>query len=301
LEGFRELDQTSEAASWPKNPKLIFTSNNFVSDDVFKFWAAKKVASGTPYFAGQHGNNYGTDKYLGVSIEEETSDRFITWGWEKDDARYLAAFNFKNVSDKERAASRDGGLLLIENLLVGRTKVWEQANEFERYMKEQFKFIDGLDADIRTVSTVRLHQAHAQMLGEEIIRWTYFDKKLKLDSGIKPIRKLWDQNKLIVHSYDSTGLLETLAANRPTLAFWQNGLSHLVDDVIPDYLSLVEVGILHLTPESAARKVNEIWPNPDDWWYSREVQKVRSTFSEKYSKGCNKPIRTLKSILSENV
>ena len=59
----------------------------------------------------------------------------------------------------------------------------------------------------------------------------------------------------------------------------------------------MEVGIIHLTPESAAKKVNEIWPTIDDWWLRDEVQIARKEFCEKYARGSKHPARDLKKIL----
>jgi len=139
------------------------------------------------------------------------------------------------------------------------------------------------------------------MRGEEDLRWQNFDRTLKVDSGSMPIRDLWQQNRIIVHSYDSTGLLETLEANIPTIAFWQNGLDHLVDEAIPYYNLLIGVGIVHLTPESAALKINEVWDDVEKWWQSSQVQSAREIFCSQYARTSKRPIRDLKKILLENI
>ena len=168
-------------------------------------------------------------------------------------------------------------------------------------LAEQFRFVSGLGSSIREKLTVRLHAAHSEMLGEDDLRWRNFDKSINLDSGKDPIRKLWQENKIIVHSYDSTGLLETLEANIPTVAFWQNSLEHLVDEAIPYYGLLVNVGIVHLTPESAAYKINEVWDDVEKWWRSREVQQAREMFCSQYARTSKNPIRELKKIILGNI
>lgn len=301
LEGFKNLVKASESTGWPSDPKFIFSSNNFVSDDVFKVWTAEKVAKGVPYFAGQHGNNYGTNKYLGQTIEEITSDKFLTWGWKQKLPQHTPAFIFKNVSNPPIQDFKVQGIILIENLLIPRIQVWDQAAEFDKYMLEQFRFVTSINGEIRDYLTVRLHVAHTEMLGEDELRWLNFDEKIKLDRGEAPIRELWLNNRLIVHSYDSTGMLETLEANRPTIAFWQGGLDHLVEDAIPYYQLLIDAGIVYLTPESAALKINQVWNEVENWWKSREVQDAREIFCHQYARSSKKPIRDLKKILLENL
>ena len=67
-----------------------------------------------------------------------------------------------------------------------------------------------------------------------------FDPAVKTDAGEVDIRDLISRSRLVVPSYDSTGMLETLNLNIPTLAFWQNGLDHLENSVKPLYQKLVD-------------------------------------------------------------
>lgn len=299
LEGYKKLVEASKMARWPTKPKFIFTSNNFVADEIFKVWTAEKVIKGIPYIVGQHGNGYGTHKFLDPTIEEVTSDKFLTWGWKRGLTQHVSGFIFKNASSSTSQISESTRLLLIECNPTVRFVVWDQAHEFEGYMSDQFAFVSTLDNLVKENLLVRLHPAFPMMQGEEDIRWLNFDRNIELDLGTTPIRQLWLQNRLIVHSYDSTGLLETLEANKPTIAFWQNRLNHLVEEAIPFYEILVNAGIVHLTPESAAAKINEIWGDVDSWWKSLEVQNAREIFCHKYARSSKKPIRELKKLLLE--
>ena len=72
------------------------------------------------------------------------------------------------------------------------------------------------------------------------------------------------------------------------------------DNAKPYYQLLINAGILHLTPESIAKKVNEIWNNVDAWWMQNKVQKARKEFCDRYARVSNKPIHDLKKILLSN-
>ena len=95
LEGFKDLNNIVKAKCCPKSPKFIFTSNNFYYDEVFKLYTALNVEKGKKYYVGQHGGNYGTQKWKSQRIEELTADKFITWGWSDDDNKYKPAFVLK--------------------------------------------------------------------------------------------------------------------------------------------------------------------------------------------------------------
>jgi putative transferase (TIGR04331 family) len=102
---------------------------------------------------------------------------------------------------------------------------------------------------------------------------------------------------LVVHSYDSTGILETLALNIPTICFWQGGLDHLLDEAKPYYELLRGANILADTPEQAAGVVSLHWGDIRGWWDSQKVQDARKAFCMQYARTENYPIRTLKRLL----
>ena len=65
-----------------KEPKYIFTSIKFLFNEFFKFFTVESLKnSKTKYYIGQHGAKYGCIKEQFNTIEEETSDKFVTWGW----------------------------------------------------------------------------------------------------------------------------------------------------------------------------------------------------------------------------
>ena len=104
---------------------------------------------------------------------------------------------------------------------------------------------------------------------------------------------------MVVSSYDSTVMLEMLSQNIPTLAFWQNNFDHLRKKVRPEYQMLVDAGIVHLSAESVAGKVNEIWNNVDEWWSQSNVQHAKNEFCDIYARNCENPSKKIASILIE--
>lgn len=296
LEGFEGLLTASKNVSWPKSPKFIFTSNNFDTDEIFKIWTATKIVEGTTYIVGQHGSGYGTSRYSYPHMEVETCDRFLSWGWEDPINQVTPAFNFKVKGNRLRGPKSSKHLLLVELPSACNVTNWIGSYSFEKYFEQQTTFIDQLTLAIREDIIVRLYQPSIFTEGREIERWKSFNEAIKLDIGT-PFDTLLKEAKLVVFSYDSTGILESLAKNYPTIAFWQNGLENLNDDAIPFYQLLFDVGIFHFSAESAAAKVNEVWENLDDWWGSKEVQDAKDKFCDKYSRTTNTPVRDIKRIL----
>jgi putative transferase (TIGR04331 family) len=299
LEDFIELNNLVNRLPWPTNPKFIFTSNNFGGDEVFKIWTAQKVEGGCMYIVGQHGNNYGTSRHhVNPSIEEITSDKFLTWGWVDGLSQHTPAFNFKIANRGRPKCNPNGGLLLIEVCNNHRLTLWDETSEFSDYLGEQFAMVSKLRKEVKQVLTIRLHAEWRRHNWNELARWAAFDSSINVDSGERNIRELLSENRLIVHSYDSTGMLETLAQDLPTLAFWQNGFDHLRDTAKPHYQYLVDVGIVHLTPDSLAQKINEIWEDVEGWWNGANIKDAKNRFCAVFSKHACKPVHELRRLLT---
>jgi putative transferase (TIGR04331 family) len=232
------------------------------------------------------------------SIEEITSDKFLTWGWTDNLPQHTPAYVLKTAGRKAKEYNPNGSLLLIEDLMYQRLDIWDRTQEFVAYFSYQAEFIEKLQYSPRQDLTVRLHPYYVYLSPFEVVKWYEFDPDLKIDAGRTEINKLISESRLVVHGYDSTGILETLSQNVPTLAFWQNDLHHLRDGAKPYYQILLNAGIIHLTAESAAAKVNEIWDDVEGWWAQGSVQKARILFCDRYARVSRNPVRDLKALLN---
>ncbi len=298
LEGFIELGEIARKKAFPVQPKFIFTSNSFEYDEPFKIWAAAKSQSGCKLIYGQHGNTYGTGRFMKPSMEEKTCDHFITWGWSDGTPKYLPGFMFRDSGKTIPSVDKLGGLLLIETEEPIRFETWDTTSDYYEYLEAQREFVETLNFNPRSQLNIRLTSGSHLKNNSELQQWNEFGD-VNIDLGFLPIKKLIPKSRLLVHSYDSTGILETLSWNLPTIAFWRDGFEHLRDEVISDYELLLEVGIIHLSPVGAARKVNEVWGNIDSWWQDKAVQDARSLFCEKYARTSKSPISDLRRILLE--
>lgn len=302
LEQYTLLSAAASNVPWPSKPAVIFTSNNFDTDEVFKVWAARKVESGSRYIVGQHGNNYGTHRHQTIhTIEELTSDRFLTWGWKDGLTQHMAGFIFKTVGRSQATYKQEGDVLLVQVGMAHRVETWDVANEFENYFADQLKFVQALPPEVVGKLRIRLYRPFGGVDRGEESRWREFNPRIALDNGSSQIRRLVGNSRLVIFSYDSTGILENLSQNIPTIAYWQNGLDHVRDSALPYYRYLVEAGIFHLSPESAAEKVSQIFDDVQGWWMQQEVQRARAMFCQQYAAMSRRPLRKLKAILESEI
>jgi putative transferase (TIGR04331 family) len=294
IEGYSSLVKLAESLPWPNNPKFIFTSNCFDIYEVFKAWTGMKIEKGVPYYVGQHGNYQAFPDLLNAP-EMVSSDKFLTWGWETNNPKHIPAFIFNKLPLRQKITS-SGGLLLIEYHAPNFVATHDVFYEFSIYQEQQFVFVEELLDGIKNELTVRLH-SYRQARWSIEKRWADRMPSIDVETGLVPFSKLIKECRLVVFSYDSTGLLQTLTSNIPTIAFWQNGFDQLPDNAKPLYQLLVDCGIVHFSPTSAAKQVNSIWDSIDDWWSSPAVQNARNQFCSRYARESVAPVRELKEIL----
>jgi len=297
LEGFGDLIKAYKLSKLPKEPKFIFTSNDFNSYELFKIYVAISSEKGVKYIVGQHGNNYGTFNFYLPLIEELTANKFITWGWSSNPKKHIPGFVFKNVG-KNYKSNPSGGLLLIQFPLQINPMLIHPYFNSNLYLKSQFEFINTLEPVRQSELTIRLSSTTENNIKFEAQKFLEYNQSLKVEFGTEKIEDLISKCRLTIFSYDSTGFLENLAMNNPTMAFWQFGLSHLNEQSKEFYGLLEEAGIIYFDPKKIALKVNQIWNDVESWWFSEEVQKARVAFCNQYARSSKKPLRDLRDIIN---
>jgi putative transferase (TIGR04331 family) len=303
LEGYKSISKQSDSLPWPLKPRFIYTSNSFSTDEIFKLWVAKKSESGVPYYIGQHGANYGTLSGSEIWPEITTCDKFFSWGWDGvySSHKSVPAFVF-NIANRNRADyDKRGGLLLIERGPGNRDGCQDRFYEHILYQKHVFRFFTTIDESIQERVTVRLHHGSKENNSSDVHLWKLQDSNIVIDEGFINIYKLIQRNRIVVHSYNSTGILETLSLNIPTVCFWRGGLDDLLSDAIPFYELLIDAGIVSVSPEDAAIHITAYWDDLDLWWGSEKVQNARKVFCNKYAKRVKSPALTLRNLLVDNL
>lgn len=301
LEGYAALQSRCDALPWPKKPHLIFTSNSYSSDDVFKAWAAEKVEAGAPLVGGQHGGNYGMDRWNFAEDHECTiSDIWLSWGWDDEKRPHIKPVGNIKMIGYDMGWDSNGHALMVE-MTMPRYSYWmysvPMAGQWLDYFNDQCRFVDTLPDKIRRRLLVRLFRNDYGW--DQAARWRERFPKLHLDDGQAPIAPLIKQSRLYVSTYNATTFLESLAMNIPTIMFWNQDHWELRDNAIPYFDRLKKVGIFHETPESAAHQMMWVWDDVAAWWNSENVQTVRQEFCYRYSHMPERPLEDMDKVLRQ--
>ncbi len=295
LEEFHEVNRSIEFHRLPTHPRFIFTSNNFMTDEVFKQYTARQVDRNVPYFVGQHGNNYGSLLEANPTIEEQTSNTFLSWGWKSEKA--VPMFILKNPKPRKRRKSNHlSNLLFITSHRNAITSLHDVQKELDQNLIIQECFLETIYEEIKDVTLIRMHP-NALLTGEKNVSVNSSARGMKIDYGNCDIKELEKNSRIVLHAYDSTGILETLSANIPTLALWDVNSSIKTDDAQPLYNLLNAVGIFHYSGQSAGNFLNSIWNDIDSWWQGDGVQFARRLFCEQFARTTKTPVGELLSVL----
>ncbi|MCG3110384.1 MAG: LIC12162 family protein [Candidatus Manganitrophus sp. SB1] len=286
LEGYSSINHDVEEV-YPKNPKAILSANAWHFEETFKQWAAISAEKGTLLIGTPHGGNYGGPTDMSYE-DHETSivDRYYSWGWErKDCAAEVIPFPANKLVGREKngASNLKEGILwvttsepryLIQYSLLPKS--------FHEYLRWQGRFAKTLDSSI--VSLFRL-RPHREDQGWSIAqRITECIPDIKIETWDVSFQESLANCRLYVCDHLSTTFAEALAADKPTLLFWNPEANRLRAEAQPYYDLLRKSGILFDTPESAGAAVHRVYDDVEAWWKDPDRQDAVKRFCERFAR-----------------
>lgn len=289
LEGYIESKNYLISRKWPENPKFIVTANSHWIDDIFKLYAAEKVENGSKLKLIIHGG-HGKAAYSDFENHEiKISNKIFSWGWEEYSTKIIKGFYIKN---KLKNSPKDHALQVLFSewpyqILFKSTPSYEQF--IKNHIPEQLEFISNLSSHIRNKLLIK--PADKNNSFEEMISEKFNDVNFVYQE--KSFNELIKTSKVVIHSYNETPIVETLANNIPTISFWNQDHWEQCPSSIKIYDLLKEAKIFHPSPRSAALHLNNIWDNVDEWWNDVKVQEAVKEHNDWFARKTEKPIKEL--------
>jgi putative transferase (TIGR04331 family) len=287
IEGYKEAEYNSLKA-FPKRPKVILNATAYESNEAFKFWSATYTERGCKLTGFQHGGHYGMGLWsVAENHETKIYNRFYSWGWRWDNhdtVKPMPAVSLNKFKNKI-SPLKNGRLLLIQagipRYFYQMISMHTSANGMLSYFKDQYKFIDTLSAENKKLILVRCYMHDYNW--DQIKRWNQNYPFIECYQGNKSIIELFNESRLAISTYNATSYLETFTANFPTILFWDPYYWEIRPQAQQYFDNLKKVGIFHDTPESAAKKINEISKDTLSWWRQPEIQKEKDAFCRQFA------------------
>ncbi len=303
LENFQVLKTTVEKHNYPKNPKFIFTSNIFQSDEAFKFYLANMISSNKSikYFVGQHGNSYFTRIDNNYSNEVLTCDYFISWGNKnKDDKKIINLFNLKLPKNSRKKNTNK--IVIVFRSLGYQTVPYDRWKEGKEELLMAKTFIKYFDKNFYKNIHLRLHGSFKHRYKSFVQNYLNDISNFKKDFEEYSYEKVIDDARLVIFTYDATGFLENLVSNKPSISLYPNIYIHLNEDCKKYYKNLKDAKIIFDNPKEMYDHINDIWPNIDDWWNNQKTQNEIKNFLKFFSASPNQsPLRLIKKNIIEKI
>jgi putative transferase (TIGR04331 family) len=267
--------------------KIINTATAHIADEVFKVWAAEMTDKGAKLILTQHGGHYGTGLWSWSEDHQSTiCDYFATWGWGAEKGnKYYALPSGKLMKIKRLIKPKNDGNILLVLGRVPRYSYWMYsfpvASQFDHYFNNQIILSRCLNLQARKLLRIRFAMNDYNWGEQEKIQ--KFGRDIQKAEPGQTMAKQLNNSRLFVGSYNATTYLETFAANFPTILFWDPHYWEIRPEAQEYFDDLRYAGILHDTPESAARMINRIYNDPVSWWEQEEVQGAKDKFCKQFA------------------
>ena len=287
VEGFSCFKAKADKKIAVSMPKIIITGIGFSWDTEFSVWAAECLHKGSKLFGVQHGGVYGeSEPSCGEVFEKSIADKFISWGWLEQGVIPLPSPHLMGFTKKKyqwNVTHKD--ILLVTTLDSKYTyflSLLPFSDRFNQYFDMQDIFYNQLNDREKKSLKVRLYQEDFGWGAKD--KWIARDNNMRFDNNNVPLWESALKSKLVVIDYfGSTCFHECLVMNIPTIVYGDPELFRVRKSAQPYYDAMLDVGVFHYSPESAAEEINNISNNVMDWWDSpirqEAVEKFKNNFS----------------------
>jgi putative transferase (TIGR04331 family) len=285
LEGYAPARQRALAGR--RIPRVIVSATGWNIDEQCKLFAAEAVERGSRLVAVQHGGNYGYARESPTEVfERRLSDAFITWGWADGSSPALRNLpnpklsQFRARRQKREVAGR-GALFVstFQKRYVARLHSGPFGTLSGEYFDGQLRFLGALAHDTRRHIRFRPYPGFVHPL-RRVIADKFGD--VEWDEG-SMLHDSLASSRMAVIDNPQTSMLEALAADIPTVLFWNPRHWEMRPEAHPYFDGLRSVGVLHDSPEAAATHFTSVVEDVEAWWHGSAVQKARGAFVHRFA------------------
>jgi putative transferase (TIGR04331 family) len=150
------------------------------------------------------------------------------------------------------------------------------------YLDWQPRFLRSINSRLLSQLRVRFHR---EDFGWDIVqRWKDLYPNLLRESWDITFQESLRNCRIYVCDHLATTYLEALAAEKPTILFWDPELTELRTEAQPYFDLLRTAGILFDTPEAAAAEINVAYPDVVSWWNRPVRRKARHAFCRHFAR-----------------
>ena len=286
IEGYSLIEKCA-SDNFPMQSSAIFSANSWYYDETFKQWSADHAEKGTVLLGTQHGGNYGSLKIMPYENHEiSIVDFYYSWGWTggKAKEKLIPMPSTKLINRNVIGASNSKKEILWVATSSPRYLVQLPflPEYYREYLEWQTRFTKFLPPEILTEIRFRPHYENYDWGTVERVKDCI--PNIQIESWTTPFQKSLENCKLYVCDHLSTTFTEALAANKPTILFWNPITNPLRAEAESYFHVLRENGVLFDSPETAASALIAVYENVEVWWNDERRQQAVKLFCLQFAR-----------------
>lgn len=262
--------------------EIVGSSVGWYFNEEFKYFAAEAYLRGAKLIEFQHGGGYGMHLSVPMEFIALEQDAFYAWGEGigNSKSRVLSSPYLERLKDSAHFKKNDF-------LFVGSTTHRYVSNfcsrilpdNMQKYFSDKKIFFDSLSKE--ALAKIIYRPCYESGWGEVKKVKTFLPNARFFLKG--SLAERMKSAELIIIDHLSTTFIEALTINAPCILFWDHAVESLRPEAEKYFEVLNNAGILHRSPEEAAKKVNEIFTDPPGWWHDPKTQKAKNIFCERFA------------------
>jgi len=268
------------------NLKYIITSSGYYHD-LFSFYLADSINKSIKIVGLQHGGGYGSAlKSFNENFEIQITDIFLSWGWQKKFSNVMPFYYIKKSIN-------------INNIPKDKCTIFLNANDMYSLRVSTESYIHNINPTKDYNSIIKMTQIITNYIGNNILfrgyplDYGWNDRDYLQDNlgyinwdATSSINEIFNKSKLLIFNLNSTGYLEALISNFPTILILTEERKIRIEAV--SFFELLKKNkILFDNFEDATQHILNIWNKIDEWWLSEDLQKDLLIFTHNFVRRTN--------------
>lgn len=264
--------------------KIIITAYGLHSKFPNKFYIAEQVNKGSKLYLLEHGGSFPSkEEELGLDLD--AVDRKITWYKPLNPKHFQVPthpFYFNNCISQNTNYKKNQDCIVIGH---GDYKyIWNSSYNLKPpQVIEQLdnirKLYNFLPNNIKKRTFIKPHEGYVNQISHDYIKLykKIFNKKIIRN---KSLEDCIVNSKLVICTYPETTFALSMYSSMPTILIYDK--NHYIFHKKSNSLikKLIENKIIFHDSMKAANHIKRIWDNPNAWYNSTKVKKVRNLFLE---------------------
>jgi len=298
LENYEYVNDLVEKIPFPKKPKKIFTCLGIIRNTLMDRYIAKNVENGSTLILAQHGGSYFQHKnHFNSIFETRISDKYLSWGNLKT-KKTIPFGVIKNLKISKKNSNKIILVVRMRRNYNREIKIYSGYQESQNYLKSLFNLLLLIKNDkFLNNFYLKLHPAKTDWYEKK--QFLSIDSNLRFIDENKKMTEEMKTAKIIIQTTFSSGHLESLAINKPTLVYLSHNLD-LLENKSKKYLAkFKKLGIVHTEPKSLFKLLKKLNKNDglEKWWYQKKIQDLILRYKNDYCILNKNKINDLKNII----